>query len=335
MNRRQLGLTVAATALLTATSTLAAPGAPAASGDQPRPTVRNGRIAYDVNTNANGGGYDIFTVRPDGTGKRRLTWNRHSYDPAFAPGGNRIAFTGPNGGSLDILVMGAGGRNKRPLITAPGGQTEAAWSPDGSQIAYTQTDDGETGQLFVYTLATGTSTQLTFATDELGPFAGEPTWSPDSGRIAFHSYTIQQAEFSTFANPGTIDVINADGSQRRQITPQSDVVSKEDPDWSPDGTTIVFGRLTPENERDPGFPIGLATIRPNGTDGHLLPRTGEWSPVWAPNGLRLAAPRIASDDPSIKQPGLWTMSPRGEHPKRVFAEFYIPKGIDWQPLRTP
>jgi len=330
MNGRQLGLTVAATALLTATSTLAAPRAPAASADQPRPTVRNGRIAYDVNTNPNGGGFDIFTVRPDGTGKQRLTWNHHSYQPAFGPSGSRIAYARSNGTDADIWVMGAGGLNKQPLITGPGDQLEPAWSPDATQIAYTQAE-----QLFVYTLATRTSTQVTFATDQLGPFASEPTWSPSGGRIAFHSYTVQQAEFSTFANPGTIDVINADGSQRHQITPQSDVVSKEDPDWSPDGTTIVFCRLTPENERDPGFPIGLATIRPDGTDGHLLPQTGEWSPAWAPNGLRLAAPRIASDDPAIKQPGLWTMGPRGEQPKRVFAEFYIPKGIDWQPLRTP
>jgi Tol biopolymer transport system component len=332
MNGRQLGLTVAATALLTATSTLAAPAASAASGDQARPTVRNGRIAYDVNTNANGGGFDIFTVRPDGTGKKRLTWNRHSYDPAFAPGGNRIAYTRWNGTDSDIWVMGAGGLNKQVLITGPGDQFEPAWSPDATQIAYTE---GEFGQLFVYTLATGTSTQLTFATDELGPFAGEPTWSPDGGRIAFHSYTIQQRELGTFANPGTIDVINSDGSARRQVTPQSGRVTKEEPDWSPDGKTIAYARMYPENERDPVFPIGLATIRPDGTDGHLLPQTGEWSPAWAPNGLRLAAPRIASDDPAIKQPGLWTMGPRGEQPQRVLAAFYIPRGIDWQPLRTP
>ena len=335
MNGRQLGLGVAATALLTAPSTLAAPAASAASGDQARPTVRNGRIAYVASTNVEAGEDDVFTVRPDGTGKKRLTWNGTSIQPAFGPSGSRIAYTRWNGTDSDIWVMGAGGLNKRPLVTGPGWQSQPAWSPDATQIAYFQSAGGRVGQLFVSTLATGTITQLTFATDEFGPFAADPAWSPDGSQIAFRSYTAYPTEFNgLIPNPGTIDVINSDGSARRQVTPHSGRVTKEDPDWSPDGT-IAYVRMYPENERDPAIPIGLATIHPDGTDGHVFPKTGEWSPVWAPNGLRLAAPRIASDDPAIKQPGLWTMGPRGEHPKRVFAEFYIPEGIDWQPLRTP
>jgi TolB protein len=62
---------------------------------------------------------DIFVVRPDGTGLRRLTRHaRGNYHPAWSPDNKRIVFAssrahGP--GLLDIYVMNANGRRQLPL----------------------------------------------------------------------------------------------------------------------------------------------------------------------------------------------------------------------------
>jgi TolB protein len=57
-------------------------------------------------------------------------------------------------------------------------------------------------------------------------------------------------------------VINADGSGLRPITPLS-IRPGGRPDWSPDGTTILF-RSHPGNDPS-GLGANLYTVRPDGT----------------------------------------------------------------------
>jgi Tol biopolymer transport system component len=93
---------------------------------------------------------DIFTMNPDGSGLTRLT-NDFSYDddPAWSPDGTKIAFTRnpySNGlYELDIFAMNADGSGVADLSNATGSydawyDAEAAWSPDGSRIAFDRSD---------------------------------------------------------------------------------------------------------------------------------------------------------------------------------------------------
>jgi TolB protein len=68
-------------------------------------------------------GRNLFRIRPDGTGLRRLT-RRGGIDPAWSPHGTRIAFTR----RADVYVMRADGRRLHRL-TRRGG-TAPIWSPD-------------------------------------------------------------------------------------------------------------------------------------------------------------------------------------------------------------
>ena len=81
---------------------------------------------------------DIYTVRPDGSGIRRITRNGetdpHAKQPDFSPDGRRLAFVRDTGSVSNIYVMSArGGRARR--LTRDGFSGHPAWSPDGRFLA--------------------------------------------------------------------------------------------------------------------------------------------------------------------------------------------------------
>ncbi len=100
--------------------------------------------------------------------------------------------------------------------------SDLAWSHDGSRIAF-RYNENRNNEVFVLDILTGESTNLTqnVASDF------EPVWSPDSSQIAFTS---------TRTGRGEIHLMNADGSNVRQLT----TGGGWHPVWSPAGTYIAF-----------------------------------------------------------------------------------------------
>jgi hypothetical protein len=71
---------------------------------------KNGRIAY-AGWNR-GKDFEIYTINPDGSGKRQLTHNNtDDFDPAYSPDGKRIVYAGQDGpkGDLEIYTINARG----------------------------------------------------------------------------------------------------------------------------------------------------------------------------------------------------------------------------------
>lgn len=103
--------------------------------------------------------------------------------PAWSRDGSRIAYHGcdERGGNCGIWVMQPGGFNTAQL-TSHASDTAAAWSPDGTQVAFASTRAGN-WELYLVEIATGQEERLTdeAATD----FA--PAWSPDGKKLAFLS----------------------------------------------------------------------------------------------------------------------------------------------------
>src|SRR6478609_1196500 len=90
--------------------------------------------------------------------------------------------------------------------------------------------------------------------------------SPDGRKIAFQRETV---DCGADCNSSEVFVVNADGSQLRQLTEQAPGAvcgaagtCNESPAWSPDGRRILFHS---NNSQNPDVSANLYTIRPDGT----------------------------------------------------------------------
>lgn len=192
---------------------------------------------------------EIYLIDPDGSNPRRLTNNTSA--EAFAslsPDGKRIVFDS----NRDRAAGEPDNVSDLYLMKADGSGQEhiirgssATWSPNGRSIAYQAS-------------ASGTGTPIR-------PDLGSPTTDSDIFSLNLGDY------------------FEGNGSPRN-LTNSPGMIER-DPDWSPDGSTIVFVR----------HPVGvpdLAEIYRMNADGTgLTPLTlqfgEERAPSWSPDGSRI------------------------------------------------
>jgi eukaryotic-like serine/threonine-protein kinase len=185
--------------------------------------------------------------------------------PSLSPDGSTIAYSARVNGSLNIYSQRVGGRNATPIVNDPerdeGG---AAYSPDGSLLAFHESDD--LGGIFV---AGATGESVRRVTD----VGFDPAWSPDARQIAFATEEITDPS-ARMANSALYVVAAAGGTPRRVV--EGDGVQ---PSWSPSGERLVYWSNT-GGQRD------IYTVTAAG--GTRVPVTQDsaidWSPVWSPDG---------------------------------------------------
>jgi Tol biopolymer transport system component len=157
----------------------------------------------------------------------------------------------------------------------------AAWSPDGSRLAFTlSTPGGDQGDLY---LANAGGTALTQLTNN-GRTNYLPAWAPDGQTISFIS---QEGDDTATAE---VYAIRVDGGDEVRLTDND--AWEYGTSWSPDGSTIVFG-----SER--GGEWQIYTMDADGGNQVPLPHPAHGNaPVWSPDGAQIAftSDRDGDDD---------------------------------------
>jgi len=143
--------------------------------------------------------------------------------PAFHPKGERVCFAIPATNGQEIASIGRDAKDRKTL-TAGGINNWPAYSPDGKQIAFCSSRDGEF-DLYVMG-ADGSDVKRVV---KLEGMQARPCWSPDGRRLAF-----------TWNRDGNYDIyaVNLDGAGLVRLT---DHAERDDyATWHPDGKSVVF-----------------------------------------------------------------------------------------------
>ena len=181
------------------------------------------------------GNAEIYGMTANGKKQTRLTDHPAAdLHPSWSPDGKKIAFTSyRNGGNRQIFVMDSDGQN--PIrLTDEVWDVDPHWSPDGQKIAFTGHKDvgvhGEAWEFDIYVIDPDGKNRKKIT--HIAGNNSNPTWSPDSQRIAFVNSGWGRGWGSE------IYVMDSNGENTTRLT--DDDGSKRHPAWSPDGQSIAF-----------------------------------------------------------------------------------------------
>jgi TolB protein len=232
-------------------------------------------------TRHRGGKIGIVVMAADGSGETTLTTGKlPQYDACWSPDGARLAFThvsqSGTQGNLDVHLCKADGNDPQQFAGDKGmlsHEEYAAWSPDGKQIAFASTFEGNQE---IYVAAVEAPQRQRLTNDPA--FDVHPAWSPDGKQIVFA--TNRWGDFE-------IALMDADGGNLTRLTESRGL--DDYPVFSPDGKRIAF-----LSNRDSNYEIYVMDAdgrRPiNGTQNPAIDNF----PAWTPEG-RLAFVSNRSD----------------------------------------
>jgi len=127
------------------------------------------------------GGLDLWTMRQDGGGRRRLTRSAGLDEyPSPSPDGRLVAFQSARAGAFEVFSMRRDGTRQRNLTRNAADDKWPAWSPDGLWLAFVSDRDGSE-DVFVMR-ADGARPRNLTQTPVLDE--SHPEWAPD-GRLTF------------------------------------------------------------------------------------------------------------------------------------------------------
>jgi tricorn protease len=180
---------------------------------------------------------------------------------SLSPGGERVGIVA-RGDVFSVPVEHGVTRNLTQSSSAH--DREAAWSNDGTRLAYVSDRSGEE-EIYVQA-QDGNSPAVALTASSKGRYLA-PAWSGDDKRIAFAD------------NTNRLYVIDIAGKKRITVT-QDPIGLILDYRWSPDGRFLAYSRNEPNN-----FSSVFVWSLADGQSHRITPQSfAAQSPAWSPNG---------------------------------------------------
>jgi dipeptidyl aminopeptidase/acylaminoacyl peptidase len=182
-----------------------------------------------------------------------------------------------------------------------------SYAADGRAIAFIASDDLDVDHLGVIGAGGGTPTMIPTPRNlVVGSTVGIGTVaiSPDGTRLAFEALDGGNSD---------IYVVNVDGSGLTRLT--TDPATDQYPQWSPDGSTIVYDNAGAHEDSDPQFSktSEIFTVPANGSAGPTQltnNSVADAAPAYSPDGRRIAFMHDGDNQ-------IWTMAADGSDQRRV------------------
>jgi dipeptidyl aminopeptidase/acylaminoacyl peptidase len=256
---------------------------------------------------------------------------------ALSPDGKHVVYgtvvTGKRGGAdVDVsslwIVNAHDGSGAVRLTACPGSVCDehgAAWSPDGTHIAFVTTDAKE--QLQVAT-ADASGNGVKTITNAQGPL-DTPRWSPDGKRIAFlyskgaprtpgplNPLARDEGVLSESFYEQRLAVVQAQGGEPTLLAPAD--LNVYEYDWAPDGKS--FAVTAAHGSGDDNWWIAeLDVIDANSGAVQVLlkPQLQMASPRWSGNGTRIAYIGGIMSDEGITGGDIYVIAAAGGTPTDV------------------
>lgn len=241
------------------------------------------------------GEWTMYIMNSDGTNQRAIL---NSYvrcaPPVISHNGNKIAFTTYENNTYKLYAINKDGQNPVLLSQLQQYCGSPAWSPDDSKISFVKNDQSGGGIYHVYSISSdGTNeTKLTNLNNNFSP-----QWTPDGSKIIFTSGD------ANWTGNYSIYSMNSNGTNKQLITPQNK--SFGGAVLSPDGSKMALvsndwdgSQIFVMNANGTGLKQLTFTVSPDYWDTGF-PRDANDSPVWSPNGSRIAYVSWANGTPDI------------------------------------
>ena len=293
---------------------------------------RNGRIAYMV---ADGSGHwQVWLANADLSRAKKVTRGR--YDSGWAvwsPGGKRLAFdsdrTDPTPNDAvhvnDVFVMEPDGTGVKKLTDSKGVSGDAAWSPNGSLIAFDADRGNRKGFSAIYVMQANGRKVRNVTTPRPPLSDHKPRFSPDGTHLVF-----SRARGTADNAPAALFTVRLDGTGLHRLTSYS--LHVDDSDWSPNGKWIVVDAYPNPHAYGDIYVIDATGGRPVNLTQNPAGKAGSADPVWSPDGSKILFLDNRVVD-GVGRTGLAAMNPDGSDRQFVSSKNLEAHQVDWESMR--